>query len=357
MDDACQRGVGGGAGHAKLEFTGLVDGAGIDRVSDAAVDGQALARHRRLIYRAASFGDDAIERHALTGTNAHDGVERYAGRWHGLPAAVCLLHVGFFRRKRDQALDRVAGTVGGTRFDQFGDGVERHDHRGFRPLADDESAGHGHAHQRIDVQTAVAQRLDSLGIGLDARQPDRDCGHAEAHVLHCRDIAGDEVQRLGADGQCERGAQANHTRRLLAMSVAVAVIVIVVMPRMVVAMVAVLGCVGRSMACAASRRAHRHRLVTGALNSFDRQRNHVGRCVDRHRSRAQLEVEALDAGNLVERTADVAFFHRTVHCGDAEDLCAQGNGCLGCDGGPVCTGHEGHTAVVVGAGAGERHLV
>jgi hypothetical protein len=62
-----------------------------------------------------------------------------------------LPQVGRVGRERQQPADRIAGAVDGAGFDQLGDRVQRHDHRGLGPLADDEGAGNGHRHQRVDV--------------------------------------------------------------------------------------------------------------------------------------------------------------------------------------------------------------
>ena len=64
------------------------------------------------------------------------------------PAAIGLANRCLLRRHRQQALDGVSRAVHGPGLDRLGDGVQRHHHRGFRPLADREGARHGHGHQR-----------------------------------------------------------------------------------------------------------------------------------------------------------------------------------------------------------------
>jgi hypothetical protein len=150
-------------------------------------------------------GHHAVQRHALAGADARDGVERHGVGPHGLPAAVGLLHLGLLGREREQALDRVAGAVHGAGFDQLGNRVERHHHRGLGPLADDEGARHGNGHQRVDVEAAAHQCAEALLVGIEAGQAD---GCEREHHLGGHEalaIEGEEGDRFGRDGQHQRG--------------------------------------------------------------------------------------------------------------------------------------------------------
>ena len=60
------------------------------------------------------------------------------------------------------SLDSVSGPVHRLGFDEFGNRVQGHHHRGFRPLPNEECAGDGHRHQRIDVQLAAQQRRNAF---------------------------------------------------------------------------------------------------------------------------------------------------------------------------------------------------
>ena len=186
VDDAGQRGVVGGGCHPNFEGAGVVDRACENHIAHALVDRQALPRHRRLIHGAGARGDLAVERNARARLDTDDGVKGHFSGCNRQPGAVGLAHFGGVGRQVQQALDGVARSVHGTRLDQLCNGIERHHHGGFGPLADQEGAGHGHRHEGIDVQASLAQGGKALGVGRKARQPDGRCrkGHARELEHH-----------------------------------------------------------------------------------------------------------------------------------------------------------------------------
>jgi hypothetical protein len=157
MDDARQRRVRRQRRDLELEGAGLVDRAGKHRVAHRLVDRDALAGDRRLVDAGAAPDRRRPSARARPAAPQHGAQRDLANRLRR-PAAIGLAHRGFLRRHRQQALDRIAGAVDRARLDRLGDGVQRHHHRGFGPLADREGARDGHGHQRVDVQPPVAQR-------------------------------------------------------------------------------------------------------------------------------------------------------------------------------------------------------
>jgi hypothetical protein len=111
------------------------------------------------------------------------------------------------RRHRQQALDGVARAVHGTRLDRLGDGVQRHHHRGFRPLADREGARHGHGHQRVDVQPPVAQRRQTLLVDVEAGSQMAMAATASPAPRQTMRLRREVADDLGADGQEKRPGQ------------------------------------------------------------------------------------------------------------------------------------------------------
>ena len=73
MHDAGNQAVAGGSGNAQVQFTVLVDGAGVELIARAFVRQCALAGDGRLIDRAFAFRHLAIQRHAGAGGNAQHG--------------------------------------------------------------------------------------------------------------------------------------------------------------------------------------------------------------------------------------------------------------------------------------------
>ncbi len=126
-------------------------------VADGFFHRQALARDRCLVNGRTTGDHVAVQANPFARANPYprtEGDDFYVLR---LPAAIGLLHGGLFRGHLHQATDGVARPIEGFGFDQLGHGEQEHHHRRFRPLADQHGAGHGDAHQGIDVQIAVLQ--------------------------------------------------------------------------------------------------------------------------------------------------------------------------------------------------------
>ncbi|MNT07648.1 hypothetical protein D3C72_1423620 [compost metagenome] len=83
------------------------------------------------------------------------------------PLAV-LEHGGLLGRQLQQAANGIPRPFQGARLDQLGDGEKHADHGRFRPLADQQGAGDGDAHQCVDIQVAVLQGDPALLVGGQA---------------------------------------------------------------------------------------------------------------------------------------------------------------------------------------------
>ena len=202
IDDARQHAVTGGCRRPDLEQVALIDGAGKDLVADALVHRQAFTGDRRLVDDTLALQHHPVERHAPARPHPHDGADRYLHHRQRQPATVRLAHVGLVRRQCQQAADGIAGPVDRTRLDRLGQRVQRHHHRRLGPLADQEGSGHGHRHQRIDVEAATPQRRQPLAIDRKARQ--RDGRRRQAHACQRAQTEVGDMPGMTA-GRTERG--------------------------------------------------------------------------------------------------------------------------------------------------------
>ena len=172
MDDACQGGVTCCRAYAELQRARLVDGASEHRVAHTLFHRQAFPGDRRLIDRRAAADHLAIETDALTGAHTHHRAQPDSLHVDLLPTAIGLLHGSARRRQIHQPANRIARPIQRTRLDQFGQGEQHHDHRRFRPLTDQHRAGHGDAHQGIDIEVAVLQGDPALLVGVQPAHQD-----------------------------------------------------------------------------------------------------------------------------------------------------------------------------------------
>jgi len=176
MDDPGERGVVGRGRDLELQGAGLIDGAGEDQVADRLVDWNALSRHWCLIHRAAARRHPTVQWNARAWLDPRHRPRHDLHSRHLVPLPIGLSNFGGIRRQCQQALDRIAGSIHGARLDQFGNGVQGHDHRRLWPLPDQECAGHSHAHQRVHVQLPTSQGRQTLAIGGEPGKPDGNSG-------------------------------------------------------------------------------------------------------------------------------------------------------------------------------------
>ena len=290
MDDAGQGGVAGLCRHHHLQHARFVDGAGKHRVTRCLVHRNALARDGRLVDRAGATGHYAVQRHALAGFDAQEGVHRNLRRCHRCPAPVRLAHLGRFGRKVQQALDGIARPVHRAALDQFGNGVKGHDHGGLGPLTNEKSAGHGHRHQRVDVQPPLQQGGKPLAIGGKARQPDGGGRQRHAHPLENRRVRGQKGHGLSSNGQTQRQSQASQAL-----------------------------CAGFvSMVIARFPGSHGLRVKPGLADRGQGLGDHIVGCVNGESACAELKTQPAHPGNGFQRPADLAFFCGAVHGGNPE---------------------------------------
>ncbi|EDK84595.1 conserved hypothetical protein [Burkholderia mallei 2002721280] len=288
MDDPRERRVARDRRHPIFERAGFVDRARVHRVALGFLDGQALARDRRLVDGRAAGNDLAVEADALAGLHAHDRTERDLRGVDRLPRAVGLPERHGVGREAHQALDRVARTVERARLDQFGDGEEHHHHRGLGPLANRHRARHRDAHQRVDVQVAVRERDPALAIRAEAAGRDR--GE--------RERGGEPYRQLQPRGRFRRRRRDARDRERP--------------PRA--------RRVGRRGQRATARRAgvrlfgrHAERADRGGDAGF--RARHV---LDREHPLHQVEFERRDFGHRAQLLADQCLLGRAVHLHDPE---------------------------------------
>lgn len=195
VNDARQGGVVGRRGHFIFQGTGLVDGAGEDFIAHGLFNRQAFTGDRRLVDGGLAGSDFTVQADAFAGLNPHDGTHFYAFDLFFNPRAVSLLHGGLLGCHLHQAADGITRAIQGFGFDQLGDSKQEHHHRGFRPLANQDRAGHRDTHQGIDVQVEVFQGNPALFVRGEAAAEDR-------HQRHHRDHPGgrgvSEVQHFGS---------------------------------------------------------------------------------------------------------------------------------------------------------------
>ncbi len=171
VDDPRQGAVVGAAAHRILQRALAVDAAGEQGFTGLLFHRQALAGDGRLVDAGAALDHLAVEGDAFSGAHAHALAHGHRLGRHVLPLPVAQ-HRGLFRGQLQQAADSAARTFQGARLDQLGDGEQHRDHGRFRPLADEHGAGHGDAHQRVDVQVAVLQGDPALAVGRQAGAED-----------------------------------------------------------------------------------------------------------------------------------------------------------------------------------------
>jgi hypothetical protein len=93
------------------------------------------------------------------------------------------LYCGFFGSEAEQGFDGFSGSVQGFGFDALGHVEQHHDHSRFAILADDYRPGHGHGHERVDVQIAVPDCQPAFAVGAQAREQDGEQGEDQGQML------------------------------------------------------------------------------------------------------------------------------------------------------------------------------
>ena len=204
VDDAGQCGVVGSGRDTELQDAGFVDRAGEYRVACHLINRDTFAGDRRLIDRTAACRHLTIERYSGAGFDPHTGFQLYLCGRHFPPRSIRLPDFRRLRRQVEQALDGVTRPIHGAGLDQFGNGIQGHDHRRLGPLADQEGTGHGHTHQRVHVQLPAPQCRHAFAIGRNAGQPDGDDGQCHTEALERQCVGREEIQRFRTDGQPQR---------------------------------------------------------------------------------------------------------------------------------------------------------
>ena len=161
-----------------------------------------------MIDRTLAGKHSAIKRQSLARTDPHHISDGSGTGGQALPAAVALADLRLLGGQRHQAGDRLAGPLHRPRFDRLCHGIESHNHGGFWEAADQEGARDRHAHQRIDVEPALAQGRETLSKHGEARQGDRGDGDPDLHQLMPRVGGNDQMQQLRRERQRQGARQA-----------------------------------------------------------------------------------------------------------------------------------------------------
>ncbi|MNZ74074.1 hypothetical protein D3C78_925120 [compost metagenome] len=204
VDDAGQGRVIRRGGHLVLQGPGLIDGAGEDFVADGFFHRQAFTGDWRLIDGRATGQHFAVQADTLAGAHPHPRAEPNVFDILLKPDTVSLQHRCRVRRHLHQTADGIARSVKGPGFDQLGHGEQEHHHRRFRPLADQHRAGHGNAHQRVDVQIAVFKGDPAFFVSTEATTENRDQRDNRHHPVRRETGEVDNFcQQCTNTGQCQ----------------------------------------------------------------------------------------------------------------------------------------------------------
>ena len=173
VDDARHRRVGRDTTHFECEKRLAIHGTGIDDVAGHLAHGLGLAGHRRLIHSALAGRDDAVERHAATGTHRDDLADGDLRDGHR-PRGSALQKVRGWRRHVEHVGDGASGPRQAASLERLSDAEEHQHGRRLEPLVDGERTSHGHRHQDVDVETMPACGLPRAPQGARCGQ-----GHGE----------------------------------------------------------------------------------------------------------------------------------------------------------------------------------
>ena len=214
VDDAGQLRVLRGGAHAHGEQAAFVERAGVNGVARLFVHGQAFAGDGGLVDGAVAFDDLAVERQPLAGAHAHERAHGHLGGGGFAPLPVLALHQRLRRGHVHQAGDGVAGALHGQVFQPLGQGVERHHHGRFGPLADGKSAGDGRGHEGVDAQAPAPHGGQPACVGAQAGDGHGHGGQQHAGRLAPAACAGgrEGVPQLRAQRQGQRQGHARVAR-------------------------------------------------------------------------------------------------------------------------------------------------
>ena len=179
----------------------MVNGACVDFVARSLVYRQAFPSHRGLVDGALAQRHDAIERNALSWTDAHYRIDNDRFDANACPTAVTLTHLGLLRCKSQQALDGAARPIHRSSLDGLCYRIQGHHHGSFGPLAYQEGARNGHRHQCVDVQAALPQCGKPFSVDGETRQGDGHSGQRHSKSSCWPTVWKSECQAFSRHGQ------------------------------------------------------------------------------------------------------------------------------------------------------------
>ena len=315
LDDPGQGGVARQGCDLELQLTSLVDRASEHLVAWCFVHGDALASHGGLVDGAITLGHLTVQRHAFARFDAHGRSNGHRSHRCSGPRSVGAQYQSLFGRQFQQALDSVSGPVHCLGFDELRNRVQSHHHRGFWPLTNEECAGDGHRHQRIDVQLAAQQRRNAFFVGVDAGQPDSQSGNRHAGHFPGHLVGREERKYLSPCGEHQRGHQTGDAACKT-------------MP-----MVVAFGGSSRVSALSFAGACNWLRIEARIADGVECQRVGAFLCVDLQRPRAQLKTQRADPIQRLQRLTNLRLLGATVHRRNAKHpalatlgVCRSGHG-------------------------------
>ena len=173
--DAGERGIFGRLGALDLERAVAVDGAGEHLAARLLGDRDALAGDRRLVDRARSDHDAAVERDALARPDDEARADRrFRGR--DLPLLAGGRQGAHGRRCQvEQRRDRAACPADAPALERERQGEEKGDRRGLEPFTDADRARDRDHHQEVDVWSQAPGGVPRLHQHIANPEGDREC--------------------------------------------------------------------------------------------------------------------------------------------------------------------------------------
>ena len=242
-----------------------------------------------------------IQRQTFSGSDAHHASHGDISCRLAQPRAIGLTHLGQGWRQIQYVPDGAACAINRARLDPFGNGVQRHHHGSLGPLPDEESARHRYGHERIDIEFAAQQRLQTLAVHRNTRQ--RNGQRSYCHAGH-RPRQGMRHKEVNAFGQQSKPQRRPHLDQIPAIAAR--------LPRIMCAAIT-----GSNIVCASSNGLHP---VPDLRNSSNDQLHYSIRRIHQQGALPQAKLQAANTVDRVQRLADFVFFHYAIHIGNAQPL-------------------------------------
>ena len=169
--DLAERGIVADLRHLDVDRAGKVHGSGINFIARALVDRKRFAGDRRLVDRALSLDDDAVDREVFARADIDDVAQLKIKHFRFDEVAVDQLARGV-RRQTDQVFNGTLSARRGARFDDDCNQQEECDDSGLAENSARERRKQGHRDELVHVDASGAEVLDCRP---DNRERKNDC--------------------------------------------------------------------------------------------------------------------------------------------------------------------------------------